>query len=281
MPKNRGHDLSRMFDDLVARGRRINARVKAGRPHDQPMGDTARLSARHWVLSPLGGVTLENLDELFTGGHCDECSIPFGVRTRRRMRVRYDDPQSRWYNGVLAELPDWPKGPTFSLFSKRFLTLFRPSERRALRWRTVNVSNPTKVTPTLLEIVQSECHLPLVALRGGNPEREQCGRCGRRADPSYSLAGSLPTWLNPTGEPRRGDQPELFIAAGARSKAISSVFTVGDWVRGPYLGVSREKMWPAEDPPPAAAGIAMHPLGVVPPSLIEGEEKRRRRARGT
>ena len=269
MPKKRTVDLSGMFDDLVTAGRRINADVQAGRSHDQPGGENARLSSIHWYMSPLGEVKIENFSELFTGAHCDDCLIPFGERTRRRMRVRYEDSQSRWYNGVLAQMTEWPKGPTYHLFSKRFLSLLRPSERRRFRWRTVNVSNPTKVTPALFEIVSSEFHLALVALRGGNPDRELCERCGRQGVPSYSLVGSLPTWLNPTGVLASGNQPDLYIAAGDQSSSIPPWFTIGDWMRGPYLAVSSARMWSPDKHPAAASGVDVNPLGAVEPALID------------
>jgi hypothetical protein len=261
-----------MFDDLLATGRRINAEVQAGRSPDQPGGESAHLSSIHWYMSPLGGVRIENFSELFTERCCDACLIPFGERTRRRMRVRYEDPQSRRYNGVLAQLAEWPKGPTFHLFSDRFLRLLQPAERRRLSLRMVTVSNPTKITPRLFEIVKSATHLPLVALRGGNPDRPHCEGCERQGPPWYSLVGSLPVWLNPTGILARGDQPELFIAAGDFPNAVPPWFTIGDWRWGAHLAVSSDRMWPAHKPPAAASGIRADRLGVVAPALIETTE---------
>src|SRR5215208_1925675 len=174
MSKNPADVLARMFDDLVATGRRLGAEARAGRPDDQPAGAGARLSAVHWYLSPVGGVEVQNPDALFTGGSCARCLVPLGVRTRRRMTVRHFDAPSRRSDGVLAQLPERPKGPTFHLFSERFRERLSASERRRFRWRAVNVSNPTKTTLPLVEVVASEVHVPAVALRGGNPDRERC-----------------------------------------------------------------------------------------------------------
>ena len=268
MSKNPADVVSRMFDDLVAAGRWLGAEARAGRPDDQPAGAGARLSAVHWYLSPVGGVEVQNLDALFTGGTCAQCFVPLGVRTRRRMTVRHSDAPSRRSDGVLAQLPEQLKGPTFHLFSERFRERLSAAERRPFRWRAVDVSNPTKATLPLFEVVASEVHVQAVALRGSNPDRDWCPGCGRHGPPAYPLAGGLPDWLNPGGEPAGGARPRMFVAADSLPDPAPPWFTVGEWTRGVYLGMSCGQAWP-ERPRPGTVGIHVEPLGAVGPDLID------------
>ena len=184
------------------------------------------------------------------------------------MIVRYHDAVSRRCDGVLAQPPEVPRGPTFNLFSERFLSLLSAAERRRFRWRAVNVSNPTKITPALFEIVASEVHLAPVALRGGNPDREWCDGCGRHGPPNYPLVGCLPTWLNPDGESARREQPDLYVAAPDLPEPVPPWFTVGEWTRCAYLAVSRERTW-GRARPPGTVGVRAHRPGVVGPHLID------------
>lgn len=216
----------------------------------------------------MGGVEVQNLDALFTGGTCAQCRVPLGARTRRRMTVRHYDAPSRRSDGVLAQLAEQLGGPTFNLFSERFLALLPAPARRRFRWRAVNVSNPTKTTLPLFEVVASGVHVPAVALRGGNPDRQRCPGCGRCELPWYALAGSLPDWLNPEGEPAGGDQPKLYVAAASPPDPPPPWFTFGDWTRGAHLGLSSGQVWP-ERPRPGTVGIHVEPVGAVEPDLID------------
>ena len=172
-----------------------------------------------WLVSPVGGVAIENVDRLFSGGVCPECRVPHGTRTRRRMVVRHYSALSRRDDGVLAQLAERPKGPTFCLFTKRFLSLLSPGERQRFRWRPVTIANPTKITPALFELVASKDHLPLIALEG--LDENICEHCGR--------GDSLP------GRDRD------FLALSDHGPTPPWC-TIGEWTRGVYLAVTAERL---------------------------------------
>jgi hypothetical protein len=267
MNADRPHPVHRIFADLLATGRRLSAEARAARPADQPRGDSTRLTRVHWSLAPVGGVVVQNLAELFTGGVCAACLIPLGDRTRRRLKVRYSDALSRRCDGVLAQPNERPLGPTYHLYTKRLISLTSARQRRSLRWRAVDVVNPTKTTPQLFECVGSDIHAQVVALRGGNPDRFRCQACGRWNLPSYSSVGCLPDWLNPDGEDKRRDQPAMYLAAESLPDSSFSWYTFGDWRRGVYLAVYK-RPWAGGDQRPAK-GIEFWPVGIVSRDLVD------------
>lgn len=267
MAADRTNPVQKTFDDLLAVGHRLSAEARAARPTDQPRGNTARLAGVDWSLDLAGGAVLQNLKTLFTGGYCSACLIPLGERTRWRMKVRYGDSLSRRCDGVLAQLTERPAGPIYRLYTKRFLSLLSPRERRTFGWRAVSVVNPTRTTPELFEVVGSDVHADVVALRGGTPDRFRCQVCGRWDLPAYPLAGSLPDWLNPDGEDIRRDQPTLYLAANSLSEPRPSWYTFGDWHRGVCLAVSQHR-WTRSDQR-SVNGVRTWPLGLVNRDLVD------------
>jgi hypothetical protein len=262
------------IDNLLAVGRTLDAKARAGRPSRQPRGETARLSAVHWYLSPVGGAEITNLPDLHSGSLCKRCLLPSGSRTRRRMKVRYKDALSRQCDGVLAQLAEWPNGgPTYNLFAERFLSLHSARDRRQIGWRPVEITNPTKTTPALFEMVRSGVHLEPVALRGGNPDVDRCRACGHRGMPHYPLTGSLPDWLNPEGEDVRRLQPDLFVAVDSLPEPMPTWYTIGDGRKGAYLAVTHDGYW-SKGPVPGMMGINAWRLGVVSAPLIVPSKKR-------
>jgi hypothetical protein len=268
-------DLKATFEDLVAVGRRISAEAQAERPSDQPRGKEARLSSLFWHLQPLGEVQIVNPEALFSEGYCTRCHIPRGKRTRWRMKVRYASGFSRRCDAAMAQVPEAPLCPSYDLFSKRFLALLSPDERRLLRWRAVEVVNPTKTTMEMFEIIHSDVHVRPVTLRGGNPDRSQCAECGQATLPFYSLVGELPGWLNPTGELTRAAEPYHYIAARELPTPAPVWFTMGDWWQGVFLLASNDRR---NANGPGTVDIKWLPVGAVAPGLIASDETGRCRS---
>jgi len=244
--------------NALAVGRRLSAEARAARPLDQPHDPTARLTRVDWALGSAGGVVVQNLEALFSGGHCRACLIPLGARTSRRMKVSYHDSLSRRCDGVVAQLPERPAGPAYRLYTERVRSLIPREERRGFRWRPVTVVNPTKTTPQLYELVGSAIHVEVVALRGGNPDQSRCAACGRGSLPSYPLVGHLPDWLNPGGDHVWRGQPSTYVAAEGFPERLPVWYTLGDWCQGVELATSR---------PPWESGARRSPRGVSPSAL--------------
>ena len=254
-------------DNRMAIGRRISADARAARPADQPVGDVARLSAKHWAAGGVVGAEFENIDQLFTEGFCKECLIPFGSRSRRPIRIRYTDPIGRRTDGVIAQLPEVPRGPTFGLYSERFLSLVLGAYQKRFKWRRTVVSNPKKTTRPLFEIVGATVHVAAVALRGGNPDQLVCPACGRHGQPRYPH-GCLPDWLNPTGDLSWGGQPDTFVAADSLRTPPPAWYSKGDWTRGVSLVASSVITRPASHRP-GYRGIAFFAVGIVSAALVD------------
>ena len=236
-----------------------------------PDGDGGRLSTVLAALSPSCGAEVQNLHDLYAGGVCAACLLPRGPRTDAPMVLRHTDGMSRRCDGVIAQLRERPKGPTYSLFSDRFLARLTDAERGCLTWRPVEVSNPTKTTRPLFELVAAAVHLAFVALRGGRPDRFSCAECGYESPPYYPLAALLPTWLNPTGAPGWRGQPSYFLGAGSLPEPLPALFSAGDARSGPVLVASDALQWPKTGSP-GIKGIRRWPVGVVAPSLIDTAE---------
>ena len=272
MSENRPNPVQQIFGEDLAAGRRLSAEVRMARPADQPRGPSARLSRMDWTFEPAGGVLLQNLAALFTGGYCQACRIPLGERTRWRMKVRYTDALSRQCDGVLSQLKERPAGPTYRLYTKRFLSLLPARARPRFRYRAVTVANPTKTNPDLFEVVGSDTHAEVVALRGGNPDQARCEVCGRWDLPHYPLVGALPDWLNPNGEDIRRDQPTTYVATDSLPNPTPNWYTFGNWRRGVSLGVSQQRL--ALGDQHHSKGVSMWPLGLVTRDLIDANSPR-------
>ncbi len=192
------------------------------------------------------------------------------------MRVRYRDALSRRCDGVLAQLDQRPSGPTYSLFSEHFLARLLAASYNGLTWREVEIVNPTKTTPNVYEIVESEVHSATVALRGGRPDLVRCPKCRRHSDPHYPLVGGLPTWLNPWADDKRRQQPDLYVGA-MESPRSPQCYTIGSWQRGVRLAVTDDRLWAGRKPGtrlPGLVGMSAARLGVVAPSLVAKTRKR-------
>lgn len=264
-------------NELLIASRQLGAEARGRRPASQPSGDKARLLAQHWFLSGCGGTELANLSELFSGTVCPRCLIPSGHRTDQPMKVRYLDGLSRQCDGVLAKTPECPDpvGPTYHLFTGRFLALLSNADQGGLRWRSVEILNATKTTSALYEIVHSEQHAELVALKGGSQSRFRCPTCHVRSEPYYPSVGSLPDWLNPWGDDTRRQQPDLYVSA--TSLRASPWYTFGDWRHGVRLATSDDRLWAGHKPGRrirGLAGIGADRIGVVGPSLVTRVRKR-------
>ncbi len=257
-----------MVADLAEAGRRQNAKAAAGRPPYQPPADKARLLAVFALLSPVGGATIQNLPALFSKSPCPTCLIPQGQRTKRVMEVTYSSAISRRCDGVLAQPDVWPAGPTFRLYSQELLSLLTAKERRLLRWRKVQVLNPTKITKDMFELVHSVYHFPTVALRGSNPHRDRCDTCGWSIQPTYPHVGGLPDWLNPIGDAVRRGQPDDYLSAAALPEPVPACFTIGDWRGGVQLVLTDDR-WRSIKRQRGTIGINTRGIGVVDPALVE------------
>jgi hypothetical protein len=260
--------MVKMLDDLVEAGRRQSAKAAAGRPPYQPPPEKARLLSVFTLLSPVGGVIVQNLPSLFSEGSCTTCLIPQGQRTKRVMEVIYYDALSRRCDGALAQLDVRPTGPTFHLYSKEFLSLLTAKERRLFRWRRVHVLNPTKITKEMFELVHSTYHFPTVALRGSNPDWDMCDTCGWSIQPSYPFVGGLPEWLNPIGDAVRRGQPDHYLSASDLPEPVPPCFTIGDWRGGVQLVFSEDR-WRHIKRQRGMIGINTWGVGVVDPALVE------------
>lgn len=258
----------KMLDDLVEVGRRLSAKAAAGRPPYQPSPDKARLLSVFTLLSPVGGVVVQNFSSLFSEDSCPACRTPQGQRTKRVMEVTYYDALSRRCDGALAQLDERPAGPTFHLYSQEFLSLLTAKERRLFRWRRVQVLNPTKITKEMFELVHCAYLIPTVALRGSNPDRDTCDTCGASIQPYYPLVGGLPEWLNPIGDAVRREQPDYYVSAADLPEPVPSCFTIGDWQGGVQL-VFTEDRWRNIKRQRGMIGINAQKVGVVDPALVE------------
>lgn len=258
----------KMLDDLVEVGRRLSAKAAAGRPPYQPPPDKARLLSVFTLLSPAGGVSMQNLPSLFSEDCCPDCQTSQGQRTKRVMEVTYYDALSRRCDGALAQTEVRHPGPTFHLYSKEFLSLLTAQERRLFRWRRVKVLNPTKITKEMFELVHCAYLIPTVALRGSNPDRDTCDTCGASIQPYYPLVGGLPEWLNPIGDAVRRGQPDYYVSAADLPEPVPSCFTIGDWQGGVQL-VFTEDRWRRIKRQRGMIGINTQKVGVVDPTLVE------------
>ncbi|MBM4254970.1 MAG: hypothetical protein FJ147_03635 [Deltaproteobacteria bacterium] len=259
--------IVKMLDDLVDIGRRLSAKAAAGRPPYQPPPGKARLLSVFTLLSPVGGVTVQNLPSLFSEGCCSECLTPRGQRTKRVMEVTYSSAVSRRCDGALAQL-DMSRGPTFHVFSKDFLSLLTTQEHRLFRWRKVKVRNPTKITKEMFELIHSAYLVYTVALRGSNPDRDACDACGATIQPYYPLVGGLPEWLNPIGDAVRRDQPDYYVSAADLPEPVPPCFTIGDQRRGVQL-VFTGGHWRNIKRQRGTVGINTWGVGFVDPELVE------------
>jgi hypothetical protein len=226
--------IRKMFDDLDAVAQRLSAEDMAERSGDQPSGETARLSAQYYVLGGAGGVVIENLRDLYDEGTCETCLVPLGQRTKAPMRVFFRDGQSRRYDGLLARIDERPLHPTYCLYADRFLEWLLPAEREPLKWREVEVLNPTKITRRIFELLPAHVHAAVATLRGGKADVSVCRSCGRASDARYPLAGSLPDWLNPKGSTRYRGQPTEYLVEQSLPEPPPPSFTYGN----PVFGVS-------------------------------------------
>lgn len=257
------------YEKAIDAGRQVNRESMAGRPDDQPSGPAARLLAIHWLLDPSEGAEIMNLRELFSEGVCPQCIIPHGVRTARPMRIRFMNASSRRSDGLLAQPPERLLGPTYGLYSDRFISLLSEPERKTMHWRPVDVANPTRTTRAFYEVAGSSFHFRAIALRGGNAFDDLCQHCGSRDDPHFPGTGGLPTWLNPTSDLGWSGQPSRYLSAADLPDPMPSWFTVGDWNRGVSLGMSSHRFWPKR----SSAGIdsiSLFGIGVVPSWLVQG-----------
>jgi hypothetical protein len=267
-PSPEVNSMVKAVADLVEVAQRQNAKAAAGRPPYQPPADKARLLAVFTLLSPVGGVTIQNLPALFSEDRCPECLLPRGQRTKRIMEVTCDSAISRRCDGVLAQPDVWPAGPTFHLYSQEFLSLLTVKERRLFRWRRVQVLNPTKITKEMFELVHSTYHFPTVVLRGSNPDRETCDTCGWSSLPSYSPVGTLPEWLNLIGDAVRRGQPDHYLSVADLPEPVPPCFTIGDWRGGVQL-VFTDDRWREIKKQRGTTGIGTLGIGVVDPALVE------------
>ena len=266
--------LGGMWDDLNFVAQRLSAEAMAERSGDQPTGDEARLSAEYCCVAGSGGVVVKNLRDLYDQGICDTCLIPIGRRTSVPLHVHFRDGQSRWWDGLLAQLDERPRGPTYHLYTDRFLDWLLPEERASLSWHEVVVLNPTKITRPIFELVPSRVHAQVATLRGGHADVAVCQGCGRASDARYPLAGMLPDWLNPKGSTGHAGQPGQYLVRQSLPDPPPAACTYGTPVFGASLMLSaaipqkRRKQ-------KGARAIGTYPVGIVDERLTMRKAEQR------
>ena len=156
---------------------------------------------------------------------------------------------------------------TLLYFSEDFLALLTPQERAQFYWR--QVENLGKGKKTMHELIGSRLHVPLAALRGGNPDTQQCDRCGWRRQPQYDLVGELPAWLDPEDDGIRRNQPDLYINVQHLPTTDPKCFTIGDWLDAVKLVFTEDRWTEIKKQKKGASGVQAWDVGVVAPEVIE------------
>jgi hypothetical protein len=261
-----GSPLSFIKEGLAA-GRRLSIRAAAGRSPFIPPPDLARVLLRLKGAAGVGGANILNQAELFTGGYCEACKQPQGARSDASLRIRFIDAYSWRYGGGLAQVRfDQRISVTLLYFSEDFLTLLTPQEQAQFYWRPVE--NLGKGKKPMHELIGSRLHVPLAALRGGNPDTPQCHRCGWRRQPQYDLVRELPAWLDPEDDGKRRDQPDLYINVQRLPTTDPKCFTIGDWRDAVKLVFTADR-WTEIKKQKGASGVQAWDVGVVAPEVIE------------
>ena len=262
-----GSPLSFVNEGLAA-GRRLSARAAAGRSPFIPPPGLARVLLRLKCAAGVGGANILNQEELFTGGYCQACKQPQGARSDASLRIRFIDAYSWRYGGGLAQVRfDERVSVTLLYFSEDFLALLTPEERGQFYWR--RVENLGKGKKTMHELTGSRLHVPLAALKGGNPDSQQCDRCGWRRQPQYDVVGELPAWLDPEDDGIRRNQPDLYISVRRLPTTDPKCFTIGDWLDAVKLVFTADRWTEIQKHKRGASGVQAWDVGVVAPEVIE------------
>lgn len=262
-----GSPLSFLREGLAA-GRRLSARAAAGRSHFIPPPGLDRVLFRLKCAAGMGGAKILNQEELFTSGYCESCRQPRGGRSDAPLKIRFGDAYSWRYGGGLAQVRFGRRiSVTLLYFSEDFLALLTPQERAQFQWR--RVENLGKGKKAMHELVGSKVHVPLAALRGGNPDREQCDRCGWRRQPRYYVVGELPSWMDRENDGKRRGQPDFYIGAQRLPTTSPECFTIGDWLDAVKLVFPADRWAEIKKEKKGATGVQAWDVGVVAPEVIE------------
>ncbi len=227
-------DPTSWISDALEVSRRLSREAAAGRTDYVPPQEKAKILFAVKAISPSVGGDIVNYVELYTQPPCPSCSLPSGQRTPRNLRLWTKDVTARGANACLAQTERRPTGPSFTVFSAEFLSMLTPDERARFEWRTVEHYRGHN-RKTLHELIGSATHVPLTALRGGNPDRFECATCATRGPAEYPLVGCLPAWLHPFDDAVRRGQPSRYLSAGDLPVPVPSCFTIGDWRFGVRL----------------------------------------------
>jgi hypothetical protein len=198
--------------------------------------------------SGIGGASICNLDEMFTGQICDRCGMPSGVRSDAPLHISFKSGYSRRYDGLLAQMADFPRGPTLKLFSDRFIEALATEERAGLRWREVIGLKPTKTTRCFFELLGASHTGAVVAPDGGTDGAEVCVACGRAALRSDSWR----TW-----------SAQWYVARQTLPNPLPPSFAFGEQTRGLMLAIPTDTLPPWRAPAATLAGVRWESVGIV------------------
>jgi hypothetical protein len=178
------------------------------REYDPPRPDALEGDGLLRRFKQLGGnahATIQNPDELWTGGVCPVCRLARGERTEIPVIFAYVQSGAE---GALAAF----KGPRMHFYSERFLAALKPAERKRFEWRAVEQAGSRK--KKFFEITASSVTLPPAAFKeqyvGNNLFR--CEECGGVNEPVYGF--EPPT-------------PGVYVSEDDVPRNLGTVFTIG------------------------------------------------------
>jgi len=158
------------------------------------------LVARLNRILPVTRVRMVNEHELFEGELCDRCGMPLGPRTQVPVVVERLPTAS---DGMRLESRRRFTGlGDVQGYSEQFLDTLTDAERRRLEWRPIQARSKQK--RKFFELLGGRTHAPFVALEGVGVSLNECGVCGWRRPPFYSVEPPIPTqFIVRTALPRR------------------------------------------------------------------------------
>ena len=196
----------------------------------------------------IGGASICNLDEMFTGQICPRCGMPSGVRSDAPLQIMFKSAASRRYDGLLAQMADFPRGPTFKLFSDRFIEALATEERTGLLWRDVIGLKPTKTTRRFFEFLGASDTGAVVAPDGSTDGAEVCVACNR----PELRSNSWRTWF-----------AQWYVARQSLPDPLPRSFGFGEQTGGLMLAIPTDTLPPWRAAAATLAGVRWESVGIV------------------